>query len=323
MSTAYRLPLPHIAFVDLRQLSGNDLIPLLDEETEWWEQVLQWDFRASAELVVKFIDMKALSGCALLVDGVVAGYTYFILEDNKGLLGDVYLMRRYREIELEYRLVERSIDMLVAECKVHRVESQLLLSASPLERPMPYSPMLRSHHRLFMVRECGVTPLRETRAGDNLLFESWREERIEDAAMLLWHGYFGHIDSLINDQYQTFSGSRKFLTNLIQYPGCGRFFQPGSFLVFRQDTGRPCGVILSSLVFDGVGHVTQICVGTESRGFGYGYEIMRRAIAEMENSGCERISLTVTSANASAVRLYEQMGFEVRREFAAHVWEGL
>jgi len=37
--------------------------------------------------------------------------------------------------------------------------------------------------------------------------------------------------------------------------------------------------------------------------------------------GCRTVGLTVTSKNTGAIRLYEQMGFTDRRDFAAYVWD--
>ncbi len=37
--------------------------------------------------------------------------------------------------------------------------------------------------------------------------------------------------------------------------------------------------------------------------------------------GCRAVSLTVTAANESALRLYRNMGFVPRRAFSAYVWE--
>jgi len=48
---------------------------------------------------------------------------------------------------------------------------------------------------------------------------------------------------------------------------------------------------------------------------------MRRSLRALAAHGCQRISLTVTSANTTAVRLYERMGFTERRGFAAFVWD--
>ena len=52
-----------------------------------------------------------------------------------------------------------------------------------------------------------------------------------------------------------------------------------------------------------------------------GYELLRRSLAALAANGCRSATLTVTSANTSAIRLYERMGFTGQREFAAYVWE--
>jgi ribosomal protein S18 acetylase RimI-like enzyme len=48
---------------------------------------------------------------------------------------------------------------------------------------------------------------------------------------------------------------------------------------------------------------------------------MRRSMAALSAHGCRSVSLTVTASNETAIRLYEQMGFVNRRDFAAYVWE--
>ena len=82
-----------------------------------------------------------------------------------------------------------------------------------------------------------------------------------------------------------------------------------------------CGISLTSLVAHEVGHVTQICVAPTHQGQGIGYELLRRSLTALAAQGCKSVSLTVTSANDSAAQLYERMGFRLRREFAAHVWD--
>ena len=56
------------------------------------------------------------------------------------------------------------------------------------------------------------------------------------------------MDSEINDQYRTIPGARRFLMNIVKFPGCGRFSAPGSVVVLDDATGRVCGVCLASLV---------------------------------------------------------------------------
>jgi ribosomal protein S18 acetylase RimI-like enzyme len=68
--------------------------------------------------------------------------------------------------------------------------------------------------------------------------------------------------------------------------------------------------------------VTQLCILPEARGTGLGYELLRQSMLRLNDLGCQSISLTVTAANAGAVRLYESVGFSVNSLFPALVWEG-
>ena len=64
---------------------------------------LEWDFDKSADLVRRFVDMNALNGSALIEDDQVAGYMYCVLEEDKGLIGDLYVRARLRTAEHENR----------------------------------------------------------------------------------------------------------------------------------------------------------------------------------------------------------------------------
>ncbi|MBL8176847.1 MAG: GNAT family N-acetyltransferase [Bryobacterales bacterium] len=322
MSVTFLSAAQQTELIELRHLSGSDLRPLLWEEAEAWREMLDWDFTPSADLVMKFVDLRSLSGFAALVNGRIAGYAYFLSEDRKGLIGDVYVRKEHRTFTRENSLLQAVMEELANVCAVRRVESQLMMLDSPLSRPMVFEAHMREFRRTFMAWEPGFWGHGASRAEDILLFETWREERLEESAQMIALAYRDHIDSQINDQYQSVSGARRFLSNIIQFPGCGRFFAPASCLAFRKDTGLPCGLILGSLVNEGVGHITQICVTPESRGLGIGYELLRRALREFGAAGCRKVSLTVTSSNTSAIRLYERMGFRRVHEFGAHVWAG-
>jgi ribosomal protein S18 acetylase RimI-like enzyme len=82
-----------------------------------------------------------------------------------------------------------------------------------------------------------------------------------------------------------------------------------------------CGISLASMVSPGCGHITQICVNAAVRGKGVGHELLRRSMTSLKESGCHTVSLTVTSANADAVALYEKVGFRTIRRFSAYAWE--
>jgi ribosomal protein S18 acetylase RimI-like enzyme len=314
---------PPARIVDLRELRAGDLDPLLAEETQTWLDTLDWDFRASATLVRRFLEMQALNGSALLINGYPVGYCYFVSEERKGLIGDLYVMRDFVRTENEAGLLESVVDRLIATPFVKRIESQLMMLRTGHEITLPQRRYVRAHLRNFMeVDLAAAAELPQRKIAQSVLIDSWTERKQDDAGALIVSAYQGHIDSQINDQYRSPVGARRFLLNIIQYPGCGSFFQPASFVALDAETGKLLGVLLSSLVNGDIGHITQVCVAHAARGTGVGYELIRRSLESLARHGCRKASLTVTAANTDAILLYERMGFQKTRVFSAYVWEG-
>lgn len=307
--------------VELDRLRAENLEAVLEEETELWRQLFDWDFRPSADLVRRFVRMRALSGWALVAAGEVIGYAYFVAEDAKGLIGDLYVLAEFRCAELETRLLEAVLTSLFAGAQVRRVEAQLMLLETPFERPIPYRELWRGYRRYYMAANLAeVDRLPRAKSAEQICIEGFRESMEEAAARLIAAAYRGHIDSQINDQYRSVSGARRFLANIVQYPGCGSFYAPASLVAIDPASRELIGLSLASLVSARSGHITQICTAPEARGRGVGYELLRRSMAELARARCTKVSLTVTAANWRAVRLYQRTGFEVLRSFAAYVW---
>jgi ribosomal protein S18 acetylase RimI-like enzyme len=307
--------------VDLWQVRAHELEPMLEEEIRTWREQLSWDFHASADLVRRFIQVHALTGFALLAGEEAAGYAYFVCEEHKGLIGDLFLRKQFRTAENERRLLAAIVDQLMHTRGVRRIESQLMLSRAGAARSLPAASHVRTYERNFMLYDLSDPPLPERRI-DRVVFDRWTERRQDEAAQLIAAAYRGHIDSDINDQYRSPAGTRRFLFNIVQYPGCGVFFQPASWVAVDRSAGRVCGVSLTSMVAEEIGHVTQICTSPGVRGKGVGYELLRRSLESLAEAGARKVSLTVTAANENAVRLYQSMGFEILKRFPAFVWEG-
>jgi ribosomal protein S18 acetylase RimI-like enzyme len=308
--------------VDLRRLSARDLEPLLAEESAVWREELEWDFEKSADLVRRFVELRALNGCALLEYGAIAGYVYYVLEENKGLVGDLYVRREFRGMERESRLLEAALDPVMATPNVMRVECQLMMLDAATRGNAPRSQYLSTFERNFMRIDLERAPLKASRLRRAIYLERWSDHYQDAAGQLIAAAYAGHIDGRINDQYRSAAGARRFLYNIVQYPGCGAFYRPASYAAFEAATGRLCGVSLASLVAPDCGHITQICVAPEVQGTGVGYELLRQSLSTLRDVRCRAASLTVTAANTQAVSLYERVGFEIIRRFSAFVWEG-
>jgi ribosomal protein S18 acetylase RimI-like enzyme len=315
-------PEPAPQVVDLRRLTSRDLDPLLAEECAEWLADLEWDFSKSADLVRRFTDMRALNGSALVEYGRITGYMYYVLEDDKGLIGDLYIRREFRDPDREYLLMEAAIEPMIAMPSVVRIESQLMIVPHHSSRHTPRADYASMFARNFMRIDLTRVSLGKGRIRRPVYFERWTDHYNAAAAQLIADAYEGHTDSRINDQYRSVSGARKFLYNIVQYPGCGAFYRPASFAAFEPLDGRLCGISLASMVAEGIGHITQICVSPTVRGTGTGHELLRQSLTSLRDAGCRCATLTVTASNEDAVLLYERIGFETIRQFSAYVWEG-
>jgi len=320
MAAATDAQMPEV--VALRGIRVADLEGLLEEETGEWMSRLSWDFRPSADLVRRFVGSGSLAGYALISGGTVAGYAYFIHEDRKGLIGDLYVAAKYRTLEKQFLLLEAVLNDLFSTPGVERVESQLMLLRAAGLDALPFPGLLRVFPRNFMVFDVSrARSLKPGPASRTALIENWSARRHEDAARVIAEAYDRHIDSQVNDQYRSVDGARRFLSNIAQYPGCGSFFQPASLVAVDVWTGHACGICLASMLSPRVGHVTQLSVTPGVQGKGLGYELLRRSLLALDEAGCRQASLTVTAMNFNAVRLYEHMGFKTAHTFPALVWE--
>ena len=137
----------------------------------------------------------------------------------------------------------------------------------------------------------------------HITIDRWNDLHQEATAHLISAAYQGHVDSRINDQYRSAVGARRFLHNIVQYPGCGTFFRPASFAAFEPARGLLAGISLASLVSQECGHITQICVSPDVKGTGVGYALLRQSLLALRDMGCRSATLTVTAANEEAVAL--------------------
>lgn len=313
---------PRVSLIDLRDLQPEHLAPLLEEEIDAWRRNLDWDFHASADLVRRFLQVRGLNGFALLEGSGpntrVAGYSYYVVEDGKGLIGDFYVRESSRNLANENRLMEAVLDAMW-KTPVRRVEAQLMMLSAYGNRPAPFPSWFHQYPRHFLQAPLSGNPLKAA-PQPGIAFVPWTNQLGEEAARLIACSYQGHIDGRINDQYRSVGGALRFLSNIVQFPGCGMFFPPASFGA-RDREGNLCGMSLASMVAPDVGHITQVCVAPAQRGRRLGYELLRRNMEALAANGCRSVTLTVTAANETALRLYQGMGFHPRRDFAAFVWD--
>jgi len=317
---------PELAFpelVDLSNLGVSDFDPLLADEIASWQVRFNWDFRPSADLLRRFLHMRSLQGFGLLAGRTLIGYAYYVLEERKGLIGDFYLHEPFSDAPIQMMLLGSTVQSLMLKPGMQRIECQLLMLNPAPAAALPFREYLKRHDRYFMaIDRAGIQALAPPTLKMRVTFASWNEKFREECAHLVAAAYRGHVDSEINDQYRTIPGARHFLTNIIQYPGCGRFSPRSSLVAIDDSSGRVCGMCLASMVSEKSGHVTQLCVLPGVRGERLGYELLRLSLLDLVAQGCADVSLTVTCSNVGAIRLYESLGFRAKSTFPSLVWEG-
>jgi len=303
-------------------LPPGALEPLIEEEKSRWQTLLHWDFGPSADLVLRYAALQALEGYALMDGADVVGYTYWVAEDHKGLIGDLYVRDAWRSPANENLLLEGALAQLRRSPWIRRVEAQLMhLSSGGQLAPSGLRP--RAFRRHFMLApEAGIRQRRTIVSPAGLRFQQWSARLLDEAAELIAEVYLGHVDSEINDQYHSANGARRFLQNIVQYPGCGHF-APACSWVAVDEAGHIQGLSLATMVSGKSGHIAQICLGQEYQGSGAGYELLRRSMCSLAEGGAEEVSLTVTASNERAIHLYGRFGFAAVYQFDALVWEKL
>jgi ribosomal protein S18 acetylase RimI-like enzyme len=312
--------------LDLRHFSSSDLRPLLNQEVELWGDTLAWDYRSSSEMILRYVDAKILPGYAAVERGSVVGYSFFVYEGSKGVIGDLFVSpRRSDAHEIELRVLDHVIDTLQQSPGVRRIEAQLLAHQTGDLAEAFLGNRFQCHRRLFLSLKLtgkDAPPARAVRAVDPVQIRRWSEPDYQPAAGIITASYRDHIDSEINDQYRTNAGSLRFLNNIVRFPGCGVFDEEASFVAIDPATNSLIGLILCSRVRHDVGHVTQVCLLPQYRGEGIGEVLLACACNALRDRKFRLLTLTVTEANDRAVELYRKVGFETRRVFDAFVWEG-
>jgi ribosomal protein S18 acetylase RimI-like enzyme len=318
-----------IEVLDLRHFAAPLLRPVLEAEGEVWKQRLHWDYRASAKLLMQYLDSHMLPGYVALEAGQVTGYVFCVYEETKAVIGDVFALPEAGTAfssgpphEIEDTLLKHLFETLLNSPQLNRIESQLLLHPSGTHAGIFRRSGFEVFRRLFMVRQ--LTSADADARIDvpaELELRPWRDDDLNAAGRLIAEAYRGHPDSQINDQYCSVQGSMRFLHNIARYSGCGVFAPQVSHVVLERRTREMVALVLGSRVSPQSGHITQLCVHERWRRRGVARMLLSVAASCFVRQGASEISLTVTEANSDAVELYRTEQYALVHEFDAAVWQ--
>ena len=316
--------------VDIRQLNMQQFQPLLQAESRAWLEDLRWDYAPSAEMIAAYLDEKRLSGFALVEEDIARGYCLYFREAYKGMIGTLFTERSDSGTDKACELLGRTIDTLVGFGNIRRIEAQLPHYTVSQIGPYFRSRAFQTYLRQFMAFRLGISSANRNPAASqakgasrppgNFAFLPWDRRYDREAAQLLHHVYQNHIDAVVNSQYCTIAGTTRLVESIVRHRGCGDYLQQASIAAIHVSTGKLAGILGLTAVRPGTAHIPQIAVAASYQGIGLGSAMLRAAFEKLAREGFTEVSLTVTTLNSGAVRLYERMGFRTFREFGAFVW---
>ncbi|RPJ60796.1 MAG: GNAT family N-acetyltransferase [Acidobacteria bacterium] len=291
------------------------------EELGDWLAQLSWDYSSAVELIKRHISCRSLPGF-FLTDGpaTAAGYCYYVVSPPLGYLGNVFVGRDHASQTSYDLLITSAVRALQAHHDVRRIESQVFgfnCDVSPIMEREGYAALLR----YFMTLPLAEASIPDGRYSDPPGFRMvpWDRGYFLPAADTIHDSYSGSPDHDMCYDYQSREGCVRFLRNLVDNPGCGKF-SPETSRIALDTLGRVAGVLITSLISQGTGMIPQISIRKEAQGKGLGTALLTGYFQAAKERGLTKVTLSVSAQNGNAHRLYARLGFRETKDFYAFIW---
>jgi GNAT superfamily N-acetyltransferase len=309
----------NLKYLPISYLDENLILPLMVEEEKVWMEDLGWDYSPVRQILVSFIRQKLLPGYVAIADNGPIAYTYFLVNQTKGIVGALFSLKQEQAQEATDELLSLTISRLKETQSIKRVEAQI----------MPFNDLnltgAFTHHgfsytsRYYLELDLN-SHRRKVELPTDVRIVPWDSAHIGRAADMTLQSYQDQADAEICEDYRSQAGCEGYLRSLVENPGCGIFMPEASFMALDW-TGAPCGFIICCRIANGAAIIPQIAVHPMQQGKRLGNIFMNRAFTQLKTLGFRSVSLTVTKKNRRAFDWYQRLGFKIRKEFGAFVWE--
>lgn len=325
-STSSPSPLPRrynapVRLQPLQSCTPAQLAALWDEEERYWSAELFWDYRPTREVLERYVGARLLPGFALVDADEVSGYTYFVADAPVAFVGNLYVRDGAAGPSTYGMLIEACARYLQTRSDVRRIEMQVF------EFNFPFTSVwmglgFRPVRRRFMVCNLGEqTPLPPPAAPPpDWEILAWRPSSLNAVADVVYDSYIQSPDAEICWDYRTPAGCRRFLSNIIANPACGRF-SPEETRLLRDPEGNLAAILLATRINPETGMIPQLSVLRRYQGRGLGGTLLLDYLRLCRRRGLARVALSVSEENRRALSLYERVGFRTHRPFHALLWD--
>jgi ribosomal protein S18 acetylase RimI-like enzyme len=145
----------------------------------------------------------------------------------------------------------------------------------------------------------------------------WNRDLLETHAKVKWLSFQRQLDTTIFPRLASLDGCVELMQVIHEKSG---FCPEATWLVGWRD--RYCGTVQGICEPNDVGAIQNLGVLAQWRGLGLGKALLLQAMAGFYAVGMKRVTLEVTARNLTAIRLYHDVGFTIRktlfREVAAN-----
>ncbi len=290
------------------------------EELEDWRAQLSWDCSSAVALIKRHISCRTLPGFFLAAGTAAAGYCYYVTAPPLGYLGNIYVVRDHASPSSYELLITSALRALQAHPDVRRIESQVFdfnCDVAPIMVREGFVALRRFFMSLPLDRDLPLTEVHSHPRDFRIL--AWDRGYFLPAADTIFDSYSGSPDHDMCYDYQSREGCVRFLRNLVDNPGCGKF-SPETSRIALDAAGRVTGVLITSLISPGTGMIPQISIKREAQGKGLGTALLTRYFKAAKERGLSKVTLSVSAQNVGAHHLYSRLGFRETKEFYAFIW---
>jgi ribosomal protein S18 acetylase RimI-like enzyme len=320
MATA-PIPNTELEIVPLREADFASLELLFDEQCSEWLELLRWDYSSPSRMIRQVARDRELAGFVAMSGTITVGFSYYVVESGRGSIGDIYVSSGWRGMGIDRQMTAAVLEELEQNQSARRIESQCVSIGNDASTAFLEARRFERFDRQYMTMELASNDGLDDQAQDfeharpGISIRAWEDDDFARAAEVIHRSYRGQHDSRINTQYRSESGCAELLTILTDHLWCGEFLNGVSQVAFHSGANRLAGVLIASRIAPGAGHIGQISVHPAYQGRGLGRRMINSALKEYSRRGFDSASLAVTSANASALHLYESCGFRTIHTF--------
>jgi len=308
---------PEMRVIPLAEADLSALERLFDEQCEEWLSLFKWDYSGPSRLIREVARHQELSGYVAVAGDQTVGFSFYVIEDYRCSIGDIYVSRDWRGHGADRQMARAIIDRLSHLPRMRRIESQCVSVGNDAASELFEAGSFERFDRFYMLADTqALAPAQyESRRASNILVRPWQDDDFADAARIIRRSYRGGPDSLINSQYRTEEGCAELLSILTDHIWCGDFLPRVSRVAVDRESGTRVGVLIASRIAGRSGHIGQISLLPSYQKKGIGRRMIDAALSEFNGRGFTTASLAVTGANSSALHLYESCGFKIVHRF--------